>query len=112
MTPEERITELGLKLPEAPPAVGAYVPWAQTGNLVVTSFQLPWRGGELAYTGKLGGELTTADGYEAARVCALHGARQRGNPRRDHSSPARVVRGEGRGARGRGELHRPGVRTA
>ena len=76
MTPEERLAELGLELPEAPPAVGAYVPWVRTGNLVVTSFQLPWRSGELAYTGKLGDELATEDGYAAARLCALNGIAQ------------------------------------
>jgi enamine deaminase RidA (YjgF/YER057c/UK114 family) len=76
MTPEDRLAELGIELPEAPPAVGAYVPWARTGNLVVTSFQLPWRAGELAYTGKLGAGLTTEDGYAAARLCALNGIAQ------------------------------------
>jgi enamine deaminase RidA (YjgF/YER057c/UK114 family) len=76
MSPEERLAELGIELPEAPAAVGAYVPWARTGDLVVTSFQLPWRAGELAYTGKLGAELTTDDGYQAARICALNGIAQ------------------------------------
>jgi enamine deaminase RidA (YjgF/YER057c/UK114 family) len=95
MTPEERITELGLELPEAPPAVGAYVPWAQTGNLVVTSFQLPWRDGDLAYTGKLGAELTTADGYEAARLCALNSIAQLKDAAGELSRIARIVRVEG-----------------
>jgi enamine deaminase RidA (YjgF/YER057c/UK114 family) len=76
MSPEERLAELGIELPEAPAAVGAYVPWARTGDLVVTSFQLPWRAGELVYTGKLGAELTTDDGYQAARICALNGIAQ------------------------------------
>lgn len=74
MTPEERLAELGIELPAAPPAVGAYVPWARTGDLLVTSFQLPWREGELAYTGKLGADLQTEDGYQAARLCALNGS--------------------------------------
>jgi enamine deaminase RidA (YjgF/YER057c/UK114 family) len=76
VSPEERLAEFGIDLPVAPPAVGAYVPWARTANLVVTSFQLPWREGELAYTGKLGGDLTTEDGYQAARLCALNGIAQ------------------------------------
>jgi enamine deaminase RidA (YjgF/YER057c/UK114 family) len=76
MTPEERLAELGIELPEAPSAVGNYVPWVRTGNLVVTSFQLPWRDGAVAYTGKLGAAQTTADGYEAARLCALSGMAQ------------------------------------
>ncbi len=95
MTPEEKLAELGIELPEAPAAVGAYVPWARTGNLVVTSFQLPWRGDELAYTGKLGGELTTDDGYQAARLCALNGIAQLKDAAGELSRIARIVRVEG-----------------
>jgi enamine deaminase RidA (YjgF/YER057c/UK114 family) len=76
MTPEERLAELGLTVPTPPPAVGAYVPWTQTGNLLMTSFQLPWRDSELAYTGLVGAEVDTAQGYEAARICALNGIAQ------------------------------------
>jgi enamine deaminase RidA (YjgF/YER057c/UK114 family) len=76
MTPEEQLTELGLTIPSPPPAVGAYVPWTRTANLVVTSLQLPWRDGELAYTGRLGAELALAEGYDAARICALNGIAQ------------------------------------
>ena len=95
MTPEERLAGLGIELPEAPAAVGAYVPWARTGNVVVTSFQLPWRGGELAYTGKLGAELTSEDGYQAARLCALNGIAQLKDAADDLSRIARIVRVEG-----------------
>jgi enamine deaminase RidA (YjgF/YER057c/UK114 family) len=95
MTPEERLAELGIELPEAPPAVGAYVPWARTGNLVMTSFQLPWRAGELAYTGKLGGELTTEDGYAAARLCALNGIAQLKQATGELEDVRRIVRIEG-----------------
>ena len=71
-----------LELPEAPPAVGAYVPWVQTGNLVVTSFQLPWREGVLAYTGRLGAELQTEDGYSAAAAALSSVATRAGSARR------------------------------
>ena len=76
MTPEDRLAQLGLTIPTPPRAVGAYVPWTRTGNLVLTSFQLPFRDGELAYTGRLGAELTLDEGYEAARLCALNGIAQ------------------------------------
>jgi enamine deaminase RidA (YjgF/YER057c/UK114 family) len=95
VTPEERLAELGIELPPAPPAVGAYVPWVQTGDLVVTSFQLPWRGGELAYTGKLGLDLTVEDGYAAARQCALNGIAQLKDAAGDLSRVTRIVRVEG-----------------
>ena len=41
-TPEERIADLGLALPPAAAAVANYVPWVITGNLVMTSGNLPW----------------------------------------------------------------------
>jgi len=95
MTPEERLSDLVLELPAAPPAVGAYVPWAVTGNLIVTSFQLPWVGGELAYTGRLGAELTTEQGYAAARLCALNGIAQLKQAAGELSRIALIVRVEG-----------------
>ena len=95
MTPEERLAGLGIELPAAPPAVGAYVPWARTGDLVVTSFQLPWRDGELAYTGKLGRELATEEGYDAARTCALNGIAQLKDAVGELELVKRIVRVEG-----------------
>ena len=76
MSIEAKLTELGITLPEAPAAVAAYQPWIRTGNLVFTSGQLPLRDGAIAYTGKLGGELTEEDGYQAARQCALNAIAQ------------------------------------
>ena len=76
MTPEERLSRLGLTLPPPPAAVVAYVPWTRTGNLVTTSFQLPFRDGELAHVGRLGAELSLEEGYDAARICALNGIAQ------------------------------------
>jgi enamine deaminase RidA (YjgF/YER057c/UK114 family) len=95
VTPEDRLAELGIELPAAPPAVGAYVPWARTGNLVVTSFQLPWQGGELAYIGKLGAAQTTEDGYQAARLCALNGIAQLKAAVGELSKVRQIVRVEG-----------------
>lgn len=69
---ESRLAELGIQLPEAPAAVGAYIPVVQFGNLVVTSGQLPMQNGELVAKGKVGAELTVEQGAEAARVCALN----------------------------------------
>jgi hypothetical protein len=46
-TPEQRIAALGLSLPPPAGAVANYVPWAISGNLVMTSGNLPWRDGKL-----------------------------------------------------------------
>jgi enamine deaminase RidA (YjgF/YER057c/UK114 family) len=71
-TPEERLAELGLTVPEVVPPVAAYQPTARTGNLVFTSGQLPMRDGAPVATGKLGAEVSDELGYECARQCALN----------------------------------------
>ncbi|HSS66947.1 MAG TPA: RidA family protein [Nocardioidaceae bacterium] len=71
-TPEERLAELGLSVPDVVPPVAVYVPAVQTGNLVYTAGQLPMRDGSLIATGKLGGEVTPEVGAECAQQCALN----------------------------------------
>ena len=73
---EERLAELGHTLPQAPPPVGYYVPVLQTGNTIVTSGQLPFVGKELAFQGKVGGEVTIEQGQHAARLCILNALAQ------------------------------------
>lgn len=72
-TPEERLSELGVTLPDVVPPVAAYQPTARSGNLVFTAGQLPARDGEMIATGKLGGAVSDEQGYECARQCALNG---------------------------------------
>lgn len=69
---EARIRELGLVLPAPPKPVASYVPAVKAGRLVFSSGQIPFVDGKLRYQGKVGGELTEADGYQAARVCVLN----------------------------------------
>ena len=69
---EGRLTEMGIDFPEAPKAVGDYIPVVQFGNMVVTSGQLPMRDGKLSAVGKVGQDLTVEDGAAAARVAALN----------------------------------------
>ncbi|MGK5552720.1 RidA family protein [Actinomadura kijaniata] len=71
-TPEERLAELGLELPEVVRPLAAYVPTSRTGNLVYTAGQLPMVKGELPVTGKVGAEVSPETGYEQARICALN----------------------------------------
>jgi enamine deaminase RidA (YjgF/YER057c/UK114 family) len=75
-TIEAKLRELGLELPIAPPPVGAYVPVIRTGNLVVTSGQLPFIGKQLAFEGKIGSQLQEQDGWNAARLCAVNALAQ------------------------------------
>ena len=92
---EDRLAELEIELPEAPAAVAAYLPWVRTGNLVITSGQLPWRDGQLAYVGKLGSDLSEAEGYQAARLCAINGIAQLKAAVKDLDRITRIVRLEG-----------------
>ncbi|HEX4812320.1 MAG TPA: RidA family protein [Nonomuraea sp.] len=71
-TPEERLAALGLTLPQVPAPVAAYVPAVRTGDLVYTSGQVPLVEGKVAATGKLGAGISTEQGAELARVCALN----------------------------------------
>ncbi|MEV0798120.1 RidA family protein [Kribbella sp. NPDC050281] len=70
--PEEKLTELGLKLPDVAKPVAAYVPAVRTGNLVYTSGQLPLRDGTLIATGKVGGEVSAEVASDCAQQCALN----------------------------------------
>lgn len=72
-TPEEKLAELGLSVPEVAAPVAAYVPAVRSGNHVFTSGQLPMRDGQLITTGKVGGEVSEEEAYECARQCALNG---------------------------------------
>ena len=71
-TPEERLAELGLEVPEVAKPVAVYVPAVRTGNYVFTSGQLPMRSGELMVTGKVGGEVTEGEATACAQQCALN----------------------------------------
>jgi len=71
-TPEERLAELGLSVPEVAKPVAAYVPAVRTGNYIFTSGQLPMKSGELMTTGKVGGEVTQEEAVACAQQCALN----------------------------------------
>ena len=71
-TPEQRLEELGLGIPEVAKPVAAYVPAVQTGRYVYTSGQLPLREGRLITTGKVGGEVGPEQAAECAEQCALN----------------------------------------
>lgn len=67
---DARIEELGHSLPAAPAPAANYVPWVISGRQVFVSGQISQIDGTLI-TGKLGADLSTEQGAEAARACAL-----------------------------------------
>ena len=72
MNIEKHLSELGIILPEAPHPLAAYVPAARSGNLLFVSGQLCLVNGELSHKGRLGREISPAQGYEAARLAAIN----------------------------------------
>ena len=71
-TPEDRIAELGLTLPEVAAPVASYVPAVRSGSHVYVSGQLPFVAGELPATGKVGAEVSPETAKELAALCALN----------------------------------------
>lgn len=71
-TIESRLKNLGISIPEAAAPAANYVPYAQSGTLLLTSGQLPLENGKLVNTGRLGDSLVVADGQLAARACAVN----------------------------------------
>ena len=70
-SPGARVSELGLVLPTPPTPLGNYVESSDTGNLLFLSGILPIADGKLAISGRLGDNLSVAQGREAARRAAL-----------------------------------------
>lgn len=69
---KQRLSELGIALPEVAAPVAAYVPALRTGSHVYTSGQLPLVDGKLQVTGKVGDQVTPEQAKEQARICGLN----------------------------------------
>jgi len=69
---EDKILELGYKIPEAPKPLAAYIPALAVNNLVFTAGQLPVVEGALKYTGKVGFDIPEEEAQKAAEYCALN----------------------------------------
>ena len=69
-TPEQRVRELGLNLPEPNRPSPTLVPAVLSGNMLYVSGHGPRAEGK-NITGKVGADLTPEVGKEAARLCGL-----------------------------------------
>jgi enamine deaminase RidA (YjgF/YER057c/UK114 family) len=65
-----KLKSLGIELPSAGAPAAAYVMSAQTGNTVFLSGHIAKRDGKV-WAGKLGADLATAEGRDAARSIAI-----------------------------------------
>jgi enamine deaminase RidA (YjgF/YER057c/UK114 family) len=71
-SPEQRLEDLGVRLPPPPKPLGSYLPWVRTGNLLYVSGQLPLAGGRLLHPGRLGEGVTVEQGAACARQAAVN----------------------------------------
>jgi len=71
MTFENKIKELKIILPKAADPVGSYVATKIVGKLLFISGQISMTEKAELIKGKLGKDLNTEDGYQAAKRCAL-----------------------------------------
>src|SRR5246127_4296372 len=69
---EQRLKELGIKLPTPPEPFGTYVEAVQTGNLLFLTGMLPTEGREAKFIGRIGAELDVQTGREAAYLAAVN----------------------------------------
>ena len=69
---EQRLKELGIKLPAPPKPFGTYVEAVQTGNLLFLSGMLPTEGRAAKYIGRIGAEVDVETGRKAAHLAALN----------------------------------------
>ena len=71
MNIDEKINQLNIVLPKATPPVGSYLATKEVGKLLYISGQISIDSDGNLIKGKLGKDLTTEQGYEAAKRCAL-----------------------------------------
>lgn len=69
---EQRLQQLGLRLPAPPEPFGAYAEAVRTGRLLFVSGMLPTEGRGAKFTGRVGAELDVEAGRQAARLAALN----------------------------------------
>jgi enamine deaminase RidA (YjgF/YER057c/UK114 family) len=70
MSVYDKLNTLGISLPAIAPPAAAFLPFVHTGNLIFVSGHIAKKDGQ-PWTGKLGADLTTAQGKEAARDVAI-----------------------------------------
>ncbi len=76
VTAEQRLTQLGIKLPAPPEPFGIYAEAVQTGNMtgnmLFLTGMLPTVGREAKFVGRIGAELDVKTGHMAAYLAAVN----------------------------------------
>lgn len=72
MSVQQKLAALGLRLPSPPEPLGSYTAVSEAGNLLFISGQVPLAEGKMAFTGRVGENLTLEQGRKAAELAALN----------------------------------------
>ena len=72
MSIENKLKELNIELPNAPPPVGAYVAYKIVNNFLYISGQLPISKDGNIIKGKIGKDLNLEDGQNASKLCVAN----------------------------------------
>ena len=70
-TPEQKLAQLGIQLPNIPAPVASYVHVVKTGNLLFLAGKGPQQANGEYIRGKVGSALTVEQGYEAAKLTGV-----------------------------------------
>lgn len=69
---EQRLTQLGIKLPAPAEPFGIYAEAVQTGNMLFLTGMLPTVGREAKFIGRIGAEIDVKTGHMAAYLAAVN----------------------------------------
>lgn len=69
----DKLTEMGIVLPEITRPMATYVNVVQSGKLLFVAGQLPIRNGRVLFPGKVGSDIEIPIAQEAARLCTING---------------------------------------
>ena len=108
-SPSSRLRDLGYELPKVPQPAGSYIPATSTGSLIFTAGQLPLQEGTLAYTGKVGEDVSVEDAQKAARICALNALAAAASEAGSLDDISKIVKVTGYVASATGFNDQPGV---
>jgi enamine deaminase RidA (YjgF/YER057c/UK114 family) len=71
-TSADNLKRLGITFGDVPKPGGSYVAVNIRGNIAYVAIQFPIKQGEFFFIGRLGKEVTTEEGHEAARLAAIN----------------------------------------
>lgn len=69
---DQRLSELGISVPDAAAPVANYLAFVKTSNLISISGQIPIHDGKIQYQGIIGDNIDLVTACDAARLCAIN----------------------------------------